>query len=89
MYAYYVLRGTQQGQKAEIDGEITTESFPGIELDDGPVIITTLLQQLHNDGILGEWDACDLTHAFFERDDTYLLAKDRWIRRSEIAIQDL
>jgi hypothetical protein len=83
MYTYYVLRGTQKGQEVELDGEVNEEQFPGIELDDGPAILTTLLTKLDADGITGEWVECDLTHDIIDREDLYLYFNGRWIRRSE------
>ncbi len=72
MYIYYVLRGTQAGTLTELEGEIDAERFPGVDLGNGPAIITHLVMKLREDGNTGEWTECDLTDY-----------NDRWMRRSD------
>jgi hypothetical protein len=83
MYTYYILRGTQNDQVVEQDGEINEEQFPGVELDDGPAIITYLTQKLQADGVPGPWNECDLSHDIIDREDFYIYFNNHWIRRSE------
>ncbi len=83
MYNYYILRGTQQGQLVERDGEVNEEDFPGVDLDDGPAIITFLVQKLRDSGVAGVWNECDLSYETVDREDFYLFFNNRWIRRSE------
>ncbi len=42
MYIYYILHGTQGGTTVELEGDIDEENFPGIDLNNGPVIIDYL-----------------------------------------------
>ena len=84
MYIYYVLRGTREGGPVEVEGDIDEESFPGINLDDGPAIIHFLAQKVNREaGSAGAWEECDLTDSFFNREDTYLFYGGRWMRRSD------
>ena len=83
MYIYYILRGNQAGQTIEFDGEVNEESFPTIDLQNGPEIISHLVEKLRKQGTTGEWIECDLTDAFFEREDNYIYFNERWIRRSD------
>ncbi len=83
MYIYYVLRGTQAGTLTELEGEIDAERFPGVDLGNGPAIITHLVMKLREDGNTGEWTECDLTDDFFNREDPYIYYNDRWMRRSD------
>jgi hypothetical protein len=84
MYIYYILRGTQAGEPLEIEGELDEEVFPGVDLDNGPAIINHLVQQLNQEtGGTDTWEECDLTDSFFNREDTYVNFKGRWMRRSD------
>ncbi|MBV9229665.1 MAG: hypothetical protein JOZ18_10165 [Chloroflexi bacterium] len=83
MYIYYVLRGTQSGKPAELEGDVDEESFPGIDLDNGPAIINHLVQKLRTEGTVGEWEECDLTDSLFDREDNYISFHGRWIRRAD------
>ncbi len=84
MYIYYILRGTQGGTTVELEGDIDEESFPGIDLNNGPAIIDYLVQKVNQEaGDIGTWEACDLTDSFFNREDTYLFYNGRWMRRSD------
>ena len=81
MYIYYILRGILADKEVEREGEIDAEQFPGVDLDDGPAIITYLTSHIVTEPAL--WVECDLTDEFFNREDTYLLYNDRWMRRSD------
>lgn len=84
MYIYYVLRGTRGGNPVELEGDLDEESFPGIDLNDGPAIIDFLAQKVNQEaGPAGTWEECDLTDSFFNREDTYLFYGGRWMRRSD------
>ena len=81
MYIYYILRGTLADEAMELEGDIEAEKFPGVDLDDGPAIITYLTKQIITEQAL--WVECDLTDDFFNREDTYLFYDGRWMRRSD------
>ncbi len=83
MYTYYVLRGTHKDQSIELDGEVDETSFPNVDLDNGPQVITQIVQKLQNEGEIGEWEECDLTDDFFNREDNYINFNGRWMRRSD------
>jgi len=83
MYTYYVLRGTQKNQPTELDGEINETDFPTVDLGNGPDVITYLVQKLQKEGEFGEWEECDLTDDFFNREDNYINFNGRWMRRSD------
>ncbi len=83
MYTYYVLRGTHKDQPVELDGEIDEVTFPSIDLGNGPEVITHLVQKLRSEGEVGEWEECDLTDDFFNREDNYINFNGRWMRRSD------
>jgi hypothetical protein len=84
MYIYYILRGTQAGKRTELEGDIDEETFPDVDLSNGPEIITYLVQKLNSEaGTTGSWEECDLTDSFFNREDTYLFFNGRWMRRSD------
>lgn len=83
MYTYYVLRGTQEDKVTELDGEIDTDSLPGVDLDNGPEIITALVEKIRSEGEVGAWEECDLTDDFFNREDNYINFNGRWMRRSD------
>ena len=84
MYIYYVLRGTQAGNPVELEGEIDEEHFPAVDLDNGPDILNYLVQKVNAEaGTRGEWQECDLTDDFFNREDAYLFYNGRWMRRSD------
>ena len=83
MYTYYVLRGTQKNQPTELDGEINETDFPTVDLGNGPDVITFLVQKLQKEGEIGEWEECDLTDDFFNREDNYINFNGRWMRRSD------
>ena len=81
MYIYYILRGTLADQAIEREGDIEAAQFPGVDLDDGPAIISYLTKHIITEPAL--WSECDLTDDFFNREDTYLFYDDRWMRRSD------
>jgi len=81
MYIYYILRGTLAEKAIELEGDIEAEQFTGVDLDDGPAIITHLTKHVITEP--GLWLECDLTDDFFNREDTYLFYEDRWMRRSD------
>ena len=81
MYIYYILRGTLSDKPVEHEGDIDAELFSGINLDDGPAIITYLTKHIATEPAL--WTECDLTDDFFNREDTYLFYNNRWMRRSD------
>lgn len=83
MYTYYVLRGSQKNQPTELDGEINETDFPTVDLGNGPDVITYLVQKLQKEGEIGEWEECDLTDDFFNREDNYINFNGRWMRRSD------
>ncbi len=83
MYIYYVLRGRRANEPVELDGEVNAEILPDIDLDDGPAIISALVNNLRQKDITDEWEACDLTDSFFEREDNYIFFDARWMRRSD------
>ncbi len=83
MYIYYVLRATQADQPIEVEGEIDEEHFPGVDLTNGPAILTHLVKMLRNEGTVGEWTECDLTDSFFDRENTYIFFNGRWMRHSD------
>lgn len=84
MYIYYILHGTQAGNPVELEGEIDEEHFPGVDLGDGPAILNYLVQKVNSEaGTRGEWEECDLTDDFFNREDSYLFYDGRWMRRSD------
>ena len=82
MYIYYVLR-TQAESPIELEGEIDEEHFPGIDLGEGPAIINYLVNKLLREGTSGDWQECDLTDSFFNREDNYVFYNSRWMRRSD------
>lgn len=83
MYVYYVLRGLQSGKQVELEGEVNEEEFPGVDLDNGPSIVDHLVKKLRAGGTIGEWEQCDLTDSFFNREDDYIYFNGRWMRRSD------
>ena len=84
MYIYYILRGTQGGHVVELEGDIDEEGFPGIDLDNGPSIVDFLVQKVNREaGTVGNWEECELTDSFFNREDTFLFYNDRWMKRSD------
>ena len=84
MYIYYILRGHRQGILVEYEGDIDEELFLGIDLDNGPDIINHLVQKLNQEtGKTDNWEECDLTDSFFNREDTYVIFNGRWMRRSD------
>ena len=84
MYIYYILRGRRQGKLVEYEQDIDAERFPDVDLDNGPAIINHLIQKLNLEmGETGNWEECDLTDSFFNREDTYINFNDRWMRRSD------
>ena len=84
MYIYYILRGHRQEKLVEYEGDIEGEHFPGVDLDNGPAIINHLVQKLNQKtGETDNWEECDLTDSFFNREDTYVNYNDRWMRRSD------
>jgi hypothetical protein len=84
MYTYYILRRTQGTGMVEQEGELDEERFPGVDLDNGPALITHLVQKVNQEmGISDLWEECDLTDEFFQREDTYVHFNGRWMRRSD------
>jgi hypothetical protein len=83
MYIYYVLRGKQGGRTVEMEGDVSEELFPGVKLSDGPALIEQIVEKLRREGSEGEWTECELTDAFFDREDSYIYFHDRWMRRSD------
>jgi len=84
MYTYYILRRTQEAEVVEQEGELEEEQFPGVDLDNGPALITHLVQKVNQElGTTDLWEECDLTDAFFQREDTYVYFNGRWMRRSD------
>lgn len=83
MYVYYVLRGKQNDELLELDGDIDAEAFPTIDLDDGPSIINYLVQKVRKEGNIAQWEECELTDSFFEREETFINHHERWIRRAD------
>ncbi len=83
MYIYYVLRGTQAEKPIEVEDDIDEEHFPGVDLGDGPIIINYLVKKLRQEGTIANWQECDLTDSFFNREDNYVYYNDRWMRRSD------
>ena len=84
MYNYYILRGTQAGKPAELEGEIDEEHFPGIDLDDGKAILSYLVMSAtHEEISTGSWEEAELNDAFFNREDSYIFFDGRWMRRSD------
>jgi hypothetical protein len=84
MYIYYILRRTQEAEVVEQEGELDEEHFPGVDLDNGPALIHHLVQKVNQEmGKADTWEECDLTDAFFHREDTYVYFNDRWMRRSD------
>jgi len=84
MYIYYILRGTQVGKPVELEGEIDEEHFPGVDLNNGPAIIDYLVPKISSEtGTDGDWQECDLTDSFFNREDSYIYFNGRWMRRSD------
>jgi hypothetical protein len=83
MYIYYVLRGTQGEKTVEREGDLSEELYPDLDLGNGPVIITHLVQQIRGEDTPGEWTECELTDDFFNREDSYINFNGRWIRRSD------
>jgi hypothetical protein len=83
MYIYYVLRGNQGEEPIEREGDLSEELYPGIDLRNAPEVISHIVQQLHSEGVSGEWAECDLTDDFFDVEDSYLNFNGRWIRRAD------
>jgi hypothetical protein len=83
MYIYYVLRGTQSGAPVELEGDIDSEHFPGVDLGDGPAILNHLVTLIDPGTVgAGSWHDAELTDSFFEREDAYIFFNGRWMRRS-------
>jgi hypothetical protein len=84
MYTYYVLRGSQGGKPVELEGDIDEEHFPGVDLGDGREILNFLVPLVDREGgSMGMWEEAELTDAFFDREDAYILFNGRWMRRSD------
>jgi hypothetical protein len=83
MYIYYVLRGMQNNQQVEREGDLNEELYPNVDLEDGPAVINHLVAHLRTEGIPGAWNECELTDSLFESEDNYIYFNGRWIRRSE------
>lgn len=84
MYNYYILRGTQAGKPAELEGDIDEERFPGVDINDGKAILNYLVASVDREaGSLGSWEEAELTDSFFNREDSYIFFDGRWMRRSD------
>jgi hypothetical protein len=83
MYIYYILRRTEAGKLVELEGDIDEETFPGIDLSNGPAILDYLIKKVKQEGTQGEWEEGDLTDSFFNREDNYIFFNGRWMRRSD------
>lgn len=83
MYTYYILRGTRNNQPIEEDGDISADLFPNADRSDGPGLIARIVDDLRTHGEPTEWEECDLTEEYFDREDTYITFEGRWQRRSE------
>ena len=83
MYIYYILRGSQGGKQVEYEGDLSEELLPGVDLSEGPTLIEHIVQNLHGEATDTEWSDCELTDAFFDREDTYIFFHNRWMRRSD------
>ncbi|GAC1365616.1 MAG: hypothetical protein NVS2B12_15340 [Ktedonobacteraceae bacterium] len=83
MYIYYILHGAQGEEPVELEGDLSEELLPGIDLSDGPITINALVEQLRTTGNTTAWETCDLTNDFFDREDNYIFFHGRWIRRSD------
>ena len=84
MYVYYVIRGTRAGQSVELEGDIDEETFPGVDLRDGPQVLATVARKFDQEaGETCAWESSELTDSFFELEDSYIYHNDRWMRRSD------
>ena len=83
MYIYYILRRTEAGKLVELEGDIDEETFPGVDLSNGPAILDYLVKKVKQEGTQGEWEEGDLTDSFFNREDNYIFFNGRWMRRSD------
>ncbi len=86
MYTYYILRRTrsQDGNPVEVEGDLDTEHFPGIDLDDGKAILNHLVAMVNQQsGSPESWEEAELTDSFFNREDSYIFFDGRWMRRSD------
>ncbi|GHO43043.1 hypothetical protein KSX_12060 [Ktedonospora formicarum] len=83
MYIYYVLRGKRGDEIVEFDDDIEQDTFSGIDLTEGLDVIQHITNKLHADEQNIEWNECDLTNEYFDREDSYIFYQQRWIRRSE------
>ena len=83
MYVYYMLRGTRHEEPVELEGDLTEELLPDVDLSDGPITINALVEKLEEPGNRVTWETCDLTNDFFDREDNYIFFHNRWIRRSD------
>jgi hypothetical protein len=83
MYIYYILHRTEAGKLVELEGDIDEETFPGVDLSNGPAILDYLVKKVKQEGTPGEWEEGDLTDSFFNREDNYIFFNGRWMRRSD------
>jgi hypothetical protein len=84
MYIYYILRGTQAGKPAELEGDIDEEHFPDVDLGDGKAVLNYLVTIVNREaGSAGSWEEAELTDSFFNREDSYIFFDGRWMRRSD------
>ena len=84
MYIYFIVRGRSQGKLIEYEGDIDAEHFPDVDLDNGPAIINHLVQTSNPEmSETDQWEECDLTDSFFNREDTYVNFNSLWMRRSD------
>ncbi len=83
-YVHVLHLARNTGKSREYEGELDAEVYPGLDLDNGPAIINHLVQQLNQEkGDTHNWEECDLTDSFFNREDTYVNFNGRWMRRSD------
>jgi hypothetical protein len=84
MYIYYILRRNLDEEVVEQEGDLDAEQFPGVDLDNGPAIINSVVQKLKQEtGESASWEECDLTDSFFGREDAYINFNGQWKRRSD------
>ena len=84
MYIYYILRGTQAGNPAELEGDIDEENFPAVDLSDGKAFLASLVEKVNREaGSAGSWEEAELTDSFFNIEDSYIFFDGRWMRRSD------
>jgi hypothetical protein len=89
MYVYYILRGVEQGQEVELEGDISEELFPGVDLTEAADVINAVAEHLKTEGTVGDWTSCDLIPSYTDLEDKYIYFNERWIRRSEVPLTNI